>query len=58
MSRDRMFHLLTFVVAAFAVVLQLVLVIQGHNVLDEENRPDAGTRPGALALSVGLSPPG
>lgn len=44
MSRDRMFHLVTFVVAAFAVVLQLVLVLQGHNVLDEENRPDTGTR--------------
>jgi hypothetical protein len=44
MSRARAFHLLTFLVAAFAVVLQLVLVIQGHRVLDEHNRPDLGTR--------------
>lgn len=44
MSRARAFHLLTFVVAAFALVLQLVLVVQGHNVLDEQNKPDLGTR--------------
>lgn len=44
MTRARWFHLLTFGVAAFAVVLQLVLVLQGHNVLDEHNRPDRGTR--------------
>lgn len=44
MSRDRAFHLATFVVAAFAVVLQLVLVYQGHSVLDETSRPDRGTR--------------
>ena len=44
MSRARAFHLVTFLVAAFAVVLQLVLVIQGHRVLDEHNRPDLGTR--------------
>lgn len=44
MSRARIFHLVTFLVAAFAVVLQLVLVIQGHRVLDEHNRPDLGTR--------------
>ena len=44
MSRARVFHLLTFGVAAFAVVLQLVLVIKGHRVLDEHNRPDLGTR--------------
>jgi hypothetical protein len=44
MSRARAFHLVTFLVAAFAVVLQLVLVIQGHRVLDEQNRPDLGTR--------------
>jgi hypothetical protein len=43
-SRARIFHLVTFLVAAFAVVLQLVLVIQGHRVLDEHNRPDLGTR--------------
>ena len=44
MSRARIFHLVTFLVAAFAVVLQLVLVIHGHRVLDEHNRPDLGTR--------------
>lgn len=44
MSRDRVFHLATFVVAAFAVVLQFVLVYQGHSVLDETARPDRGTR--------------
>lgn len=44
MSRARNFHLVTFLVAAFAVGLQLVLVIQGHRVLDEHNRPDLGTR--------------
>lgn len=44
MSRARAFHALTFAVAAFAVVLQLVLVLQGHQVLDENNRPDTGTR--------------
>ena len=44
MSRARWFHLLTFVVAAGAVVLQLVLVIQGGRVLDETSRPDLGTR--------------
>ena len=44
MSRARAFHLLTFVVTAFALVLQLVLVIQGHRVLDETNRPDLATR--------------
>jgi hypothetical protein len=43
-SRARIFHLVTFLVAAFAVVLQLVLVVQGHRVLDEQNRPDLGTR--------------
>jgi hypothetical protein len=43
-SRARIFHLVTFLVAALAVVLQLVLVIQGHNVLDEHNRPDLDTR--------------
>jgi hypothetical protein len=43
-NRARAFHLLTFLVAAFAVVLQLVLVVQGHRVLDEHNRPDLDTR--------------
>jgi hypothetical protein len=44
MSRARAFHLVTFVVAAFAIVLQLVLVLQGHKVLDEAHRIDPGTR--------------
>lgn len=44
MNRARLFHLLTFLVAAFALILQLVLVVQGHRVLDEHNRPDAATR--------------
>lgn len=44
MSRARIFHLVTFVVTVFALVLQLVLVIQGHRVLDETNRPDLATR--------------
>ncbi|MCZ4498956.1 MAG: hypothetical protein JWQ74_1509 [Marmoricola sp.] len=44
MSRARIFHLVTFAVAAFAVVLQLVLVARGHAVLEETNRPDAATR--------------
>lgn len=44
MTRARWYHLLTFVVVAFALVLQLILVIQGHRVLDETNRPDLATR--------------
>lgn len=44
MTRARWFHLATFLVAAFAVVLQLVLVWQGNRVLDETARPDLGTR--------------
>jgi len=44
MSRDRVFHAATCVVAAFAVVLQFVLVFQGHGVLDETSRPDRDTR--------------
>ncbi len=44
MTRARWFHLLTFVVAAGAVVLQLVLVVQGGRVLDETSRPDLTTR--------------
>lgn len=44
MTRDRWFHLLTFVVAALAVVLQAALVIRGHHVLDEADRIDPGTR--------------
>lgn len=44
MGRARAWHVLTFLVAAVAVVFQLVLVWQGHNVLDEVNRPDLATR--------------
>ena len=44
MTRARLFHLLTFAVALVALVLQLVLVVQGHQVLDESSRPDAATR--------------
>ncbi|KAA1419081.1 F420-dependent oxidoreductase [Nocardioides humilatus] len=44
MTRARAFHLFTFLVTAFALVLQLVLVIQGHKVLDESSRPDEATR--------------
>jgi len=47
----RGWHLLTFVVAAFAVVLQFVLVLQGHQHLGDTEpavqaagRPDLGTR--------------
>jgi hypothetical protein len=40
----RAWHLLTALVAGFAVVLQLVLVWQGHAVLDETNPPGLGTR--------------
>ena len=49
-SNARAFHLVTFLVAAFAVVLQLVLVIQGGQHLDTEPRvaragdPDLTTR--------------
>jgi hypothetical protein len=35
MSRARWFHLMTFAVAAFAIVLQLVLVIKGHRPLED-----------------------
>lgn len=44
MTRARLFHLVTFLVTGFALVLQLVLVIQGHRVLDEHHRPDLATR--------------
>lgn len=43
-TRARMFHLLTFLVVMTALVLQLVLVIQGGRVLDETSRPDLATR--------------
>ena len=35
----RAWHLLTFLVAAFALVFQLVLILQGHSVLDETKVP-------------------
>lgn len=35
MTRARLFHLLTFVVTAFAIVLQLALVIKGHRPLED-----------------------
>lgn len=44
MSRARAFHLLTFVVATFAIILQLALVVRGHNVLDQVEPPDTATR--------------
>jgi hypothetical protein len=45
-SRARAFHLLTFAVAAFAVVLQLFLVVKGHRPLERDAAPqlDLGTR--------------
>lgn len=42
--KARLWHLLTFVVTVFALVLQLVLVARGHSVLDETSRPDLVTR--------------
>lgn len=38
----RAWHLLTFLVAAFALVFQLVLVLRGGRVLDETNPPGTG----------------
>ena len=43
-GRTRAVHAATALVATIAVVLQLVLVAQGHAVLDETNRPDLSTR--------------
>ena len=40
----RAFHAATALVAGFAIVLQLVLVWQGHAVLDETDPPSLGTR--------------
>jgi hypothetical protein len=42
--RARWWHGLTFAVAAFGVVLQLVLIVQGKNVLDQVEPPDLATR--------------
>ena len=44
MSRGRVWHLATAAVATFAVVFQLVLVWQGHAVLDETDPPSLGER--------------
>lgn len=44
MTAARAWHLLTAAVAFFALGLQLVLVWQGHNVLDETNPPALGER--------------
>ncbi len=41
-SGARVFHTVTFVAAAFAVVFQLVLVVQGHSPLAPELRPSTG----------------
>jgi hypothetical protein len=44
MSRGRVWHLATAALATFAVVFQLVLVWQGHAVLDETDPPSLGER--------------
>lgn len=44
MTTARWWHLLTAVVATFALVLQLVLVWQGHLILDEVKPPSLGER--------------
>jgi hypothetical protein len=41
---SRSWHGATFVVSAFALVLQLVLVWKGHSVLDQTEPPDLATR--------------
>ncbi|MGC1208115.1 MAG: Pr6Pr family membrane protein [Ornithinimicrobium sp.] len=43
-GRARAFHGITAVVAGFAVVLQLVLVIQGNAILDQTDPPGLATR--------------
>lgn len=44
MTRARWWHLLTAVTASVALVLQFVLIWQGHNVLDETDPPALGER--------------
>lgn len=44
MTRARVFHLTTLLLAAVAVLLQFVLVYSGHAVLDETDPPALGTR--------------
>jgi hypothetical protein len=48
MTWARRWHVLTAVVAIGALVLQLVLVLQGGRVLDEHTRPDLPIRLGRL----------
>ncbi len=43
-TRARAWHLLTAVVAGVAVMLQLVLVVQGNAILDETDPPGLATR--------------
>jgi hypothetical protein len=47
--RARVFHALTAAIAVAALVLQLVLVVQGGRVLDEVAEPPLATRLGRLA---------
>ncbi len=44
MTTARWWHLLTAVVVTFALVLQFVLVWQGHSVLEDDNPPALGER--------------
>ncbi|WP_109506025.1 Pr6Pr family membrane protein [Nocardioides speluncae] len=44
MTRARAWHLLTFLVAGFALVLQFVLIWRGDHVLDETSSPPLSTR--------------
>ena len=46
MNRARLWHALTALIAVVAVVFQLVLVIQGNAILDEQNPPGLATRVG------------
>jgi hypothetical protein len=48
MQRARAWHAVTAVVAITALVLQLVLVVQGGRVLDETDQPGLGIRLGRL----------
>ncbi|GAB2765636.1 hypothetical protein GCM10027020_17660 [Nocardioides salsibiostraticola] len=48
-TTPRFWHLLTAVVAVGALLLQLILVLQGGRVLDEQEIPGLGIRVGRLA---------
>ena len=52
----RVWHLVTFAVAVFALVFQLVLILRGDSVLDEANAP--GTPRGRASLLLLLHDPG